>query len=373
VTGELRADACDSDLLRATFPPGSVTGAPKVQAMHVIAELERSGREAYTGGMGYVSPVAGLELNVAIRTLELRDGHLWLGAGGGIVADSDPEQELEEALVKARPIAAAIGTSVLVKEAADGPDPARGVFETMLVREGTVQALELHLARLASSVGELFGARLPDDTAAHVRSLALGLSGEHRLRAKAIPRADGIAMDVSSEPLSLPPPAGPLTLSPALIPGGLGRHKWCDRRILDTFDPGNGVSLIVDQREEVLEAAWANVWIVEGMRLITPPADGRILPGVTRVMLLGLAPQLGLTVCATPTRSSSRHRYVTLSPPFSGKNAPGRTRLTGSRRSAKHWPRPNWQGANFASLRSWLRLLPRGGSGSSMTSAGSRS
>jgi para-aminobenzoate synthetase/4-amino-4-deoxychorismate lyase len=115
VTGELRPDARDSDLLRATFPPGSVTGAPKVQAMHVIAKLERAGREAYTGGMGYVSPVAGLELNVAIRTLELRDGHLWLGAGGGIVADSDPERELEEALVKARPIAAAIGTSVAVK------------------------------------------------------------------------------------------------------------------------------------------------------------------------------------------------------------------------------------------------------------------
>jgi para-aminobenzoate synthetase/4-amino-4-deoxychorismate lyase len=78
----------------------------------VIAELERAGREVYTGAIGFASPAAGLELNVAIRTLELADGHVWLGAGGGIVADSDPHTELEEALTKARPIAAAVGTTV---------------------------------------------------------------------------------------------------------------------------------------------------------------------------------------------------------------------------------------------------------------------
>ena len=97
------------------FPPGSVTGAPKVQSLIVIAELERIGREVYTGAIGYASPLAGLELNVAIRTFELADGHLWLGVGGGIVADSDPQAELEEALVKARPVAAAIGTTVEVE------------------------------------------------------------------------------------------------------------------------------------------------------------------------------------------------------------------------------------------------------------------
>jgi para-aminobenzoate synthetase/4-amino-4-deoxychorismate lyase len=114
VHGELRPETGNSDLLRAAFPPGSVTGAPKVQALKVIAALEPVAREVYTGSIGYASPVAGLELNVVIRTLELRDGHLWLGAGGGIVADSDPRAELEEALSKARPIAAAVGTSVVV-------------------------------------------------------------------------------------------------------------------------------------------------------------------------------------------------------------------------------------------------------------------
>jgi para-aminobenzoate synthetase / 4-amino-4-deoxychorismate lyase len=115
VEGRLRTGTKDSDLLRASFPPGSVTGAPKVQSLIVIAELERIGREVYTGAIGYVSPLAGLELNVAIRTFELSDGQLWLGVGGGIVADSDPQAELEEALVKARPVATAIGTTVEVE------------------------------------------------------------------------------------------------------------------------------------------------------------------------------------------------------------------------------------------------------------------
>jgi anthranilate/para-aminobenzoate synthase component I len=119
VHGELRPEVGNGDLLRATFPPGSVTGAPKVQALKVIAALEPAGREVYTGAIGFASPVAGLELNVAIRTLECADGRLWLGAGGGIVADSDPRSELDEALAKARPIAAAIGSSVIVERRSD--------------------------------------------------------------------------------------------------------------------------------------------------------------------------------------------------------------------------------------------------------------
>ena len=115
VQGRLRPEVGDGELLRATFPPGSVTGAPKVQSLIVISELEPTGREVYTGAVGYVSPLSGLELNVAIRTLELGDGRLWLGVGGGIVADSDPHAELEEALVKARPVAAAVGRGVVVE------------------------------------------------------------------------------------------------------------------------------------------------------------------------------------------------------------------------------------------------------------------
>jgi para-aminobenzoate synthetase / 4-amino-4-deoxychorismate lyase len=129
VGGRLRPGVGNEDLLRAAFPPGSVTGAPKIQAMRVISELEDTGREVYTGGIGFASPVAGLELSVAIRTFEQRNGRLWLGAGGGIVADSDPEHEFEEALLKAAPLVAAIGSRI-APDAWDGSRVPAGAAES---------------------------------------------------------------------------------------------------------------------------------------------------------------------------------------------------------------------------------------------------
>ncbi len=110
VEGTLRPSFGDGGLLRATFPPGSVTGAPKVRAMEVIAEVEATGREAYTGAIGMVSAGLGAEWNVAIRTFEVDGERIWLGAGGGIVADSDPAAELEECATKGRPLVAAVGS-----------------------------------------------------------------------------------------------------------------------------------------------------------------------------------------------------------------------------------------------------------------------
>ena len=109
VSGQLRDGAGDADLLEACFPPGSITGAPKIAAQNVIAELESTGREAYTGAIGFASPVAGLELSVAIRTFEFAADDVWLGVGGGVVADSDPAAEARECAVKAAPLLEAIG------------------------------------------------------------------------------------------------------------------------------------------------------------------------------------------------------------------------------------------------------------------------
>ncbi len=89
-------------LIRATFPGGSITGAPKVRAMQIIEELEPVAREVYTGAVGYIGFHGGLDLNVAIRTAVLRENKLTFFAGGGIVADSDAEAEYEETLAKAR-------------------------------------------------------------------------------------------------------------------------------------------------------------------------------------------------------------------------------------------------------------------------------
>ena len=103
VTGSLAPGLRDADLIRATFPPGSVTGAPKVRALEIIHELEATPREAYTGAIGYRG-AAGLELNVAIRTFEFHGGHVWLGSGGGITARSQPDEEYRECLAKAAPL-----------------------------------------------------------------------------------------------------------------------------------------------------------------------------------------------------------------------------------------------------------------------------
>ncbi|OXM73285.1 aminodeoxychorismate synthase, component I [Amycolatopsis sp. KNN50.9b] len=105
-TVEGRVVTSDAELLAATFPPGSVTGAPKIRALELIAELEPRPRGVYTGAIGLASPVAGLELNVAIRTFELHGDRIALGVGGGITADSDAEAEWQECLHKAAPLEA---------------------------------------------------------------------------------------------------------------------------------------------------------------------------------------------------------------------------------------------------------------------------
>lgn len=100
VTGQLLPTASYVDLLRATFPCGSITGTPKIEAMTVIEELEPVRRSWYCGAVGFVAPGA-MSTSVAIRTATLRDGVARYGAGGGIVADSVPEEEYEESLDKA--------------------------------------------------------------------------------------------------------------------------------------------------------------------------------------------------------------------------------------------------------------------------------
>ena len=92
----------------------------------------------------------------------------------------------------------------------------------------------------------------------------------------------------------------PVRLAPVLLPGGLGDHKWLDRRLLDELAHRFGaVALLVDLDGEVLEAAHANVWIREGSTLVTPPLDGRLLPGTVRARLLTHPPP-GLTACEEP-------------------------------------------------------------------------
>ena len=101
VRGRLRAGASAVDALRALFPGGTITGCPKVRCMQIIAELEGEGRGAYTGSLGWLGTDGDADFNILIRTLTLRGDQIELRAGGGIVADSVPEREIEETRAKA--------------------------------------------------------------------------------------------------------------------------------------------------------------------------------------------------------------------------------------------------------------------------------
>jgi para-aminobenzoate synthetase component 1 len=112
VEGRLRDGVGLAELLEATFPGGSVTGAPKISAVDHIAALEPVGRGASMGALGRVWPNGDLDLSLTIRTFAVAEGRIHLWVGGGIVWDSEPEEEIEESWVKARPLLAAIGAPV---------------------------------------------------------------------------------------------------------------------------------------------------------------------------------------------------------------------------------------------------------------------
>jgi para-aminobenzoate synthetase/4-amino-4-deoxychorismate lyase len=189
------------------------------------------------------------------------------------------------------------------------PDRASGVFETLLVLDGAPVELDAHLARLRASVRSLFGAEPPGDIARRAleASAALPLG---RLRLTVAPAAGGAPSahaDVAAHPVDsaqlFPPWERAVAVDPLTIAGGLGAHKWVDRRRLATAAAGAGsdrLPLVLDEDEEVLEVSRANVFAVEDGVLLTPAADGRILPGVGRARSIDIARALGVEVREEP-------------------------------------------------------------------------
>jgi para-aminobenzoate synthetase/4-amino-4-deoxychorismate lyase len=183
------------------------------------------------------------------------------------------------------------------------PDPTLGLFETLLVRDGEPLELEAHLARLDASVETVFGAPAP----ATGRELVLDGARDAdlaRLRLTVAPDAhDVLVADVVLAPvdasLVLPGWERGVELAPVIVAGGIGAHKWADRRLLAGLeaDVAPRVPLLLDEDGAALEASRGNLFVVRDGVLVTPPTDGRILPGVTRRRVLELAERLGV-----PTR-----------------------------------------------------------------------
>jgi para-aminobenzoate synthetase len=112
IEGQLEADRTPVECVRACFPGGSMTGAPKLRTMSIIDDIERVARGVYSGAIGYFGADGSVDLNIVIRTIVLRPGATTIGAGGAIVMQSDPEEEFDEILLKARAPMAAIAQAV---------------------------------------------------------------------------------------------------------------------------------------------------------------------------------------------------------------------------------------------------------------------
>ena len=276
VTGRLRAGLSLSEILRALFPCGSVTGAPKIRAMEIIHEVEPEPRGAYCGAIGWAAPDGRAEFSVAIRGVTLYpDGEAVLNVGGGVVADFDRRRGIRGGAVEGafrRPL----------------PDGFR-LIETFGWRpDAGFARLDAHLARLRATAAR-FGA--PVSREEIDRALA-GVGGPTPMRVRLTLRLDGAA-EVSAMELAPVPEVCRLGLAASrLDPDDAWlRVKTTERAVYDAaraaLPAGLDELLFLNTRGEVCEGTISNVFLqVNGGALLTPPLNCGLLPGVLRGEML---------------------------------------------------------------------------------------
>ncbi len=290
VYGTLRLGASVGEVLQATFPCGSVTGAPKIAAMRKIAELEASPRSAYTGSLVVAVPGA-IDSSVLIRTAEYAGGMVRWGAGGGITIDSDPAEEWLETLLKASPF---LG---------DGT-PSVGLREMCRVVSSGVPLISRHLARLAGGgCGPTALGRVRSAIAAAVDGGCPAPVG--RLGVTVLPEGE-VTAEADSRPSALDVEGGPVVAfvacdPPSLPPGGAkpAARAVYDKALDTARAQGADMAVLVDRDGRVFDAATANVWVVIGGRLLTPPTPPAV-DGVGRGVVLDAAYSLGIEVAEVP-------------------------------------------------------------------------
>lgn len=283
VEAQLRPGIGTGDLVRALFPCGSVTGAPKIRAMQLIAELEDAPRGVYCGAIGFVAPGDRAVFNVPIRTVVVHDGRGRMGSGSGVVWDSDADAEYDECLLKARFLTAP-------------PTPDFELLETMRWCGG-YDLLDRHVDRLRASAG-YFGFVVPEDLEAQLAIYAERLQPDMDYRIRlTLDRHRNITLDAT------PLDAAPLSLRRAVIfPEPVDaddpflRHKTTHRTLYErAFDWGlaRGFDevILVNERGEVTEGTRTNVFARRGGRLITPPLSSGGLDGVYRAHVLATHPE----------------------------------------------------------------------------------
>jgi para-aminobenzoate synthetase/4-amino-4-deoxychorismate lyase len=283
------------DMVRALFPCGSITGAPKIRAMELIDQNERDARGPYCGAFGRIDASGDAAFNVAIRTLRLTPGEnnrgsAVLGVGSAIVADSELMTEWRESSIKGG----------FVRLSAGGFD----LIETMrFTPEEGIALLELHLERIKASAAELGFAF--DRHAVRNAIQALCFEAEAPARVRLVASRSGA---YSLELGDLPAPAlGPVTCAVLPLPVDPGdwrlRHKTSDRGFYEAAlqaarEAGAGEAILLRDDGLVTEGAISTLFVEREGRLLTPPASLGLLPGVLRRSLIeqGRAVETELTL-----------------------------------------------------------------------------
>ncbi|MBS3956347.1 MAG: bifunctional anthranilate synthase component I family protein/class IV aminotransferase [Clostridiales bacterium] len=284
VHGVLRTGVSIPELLEATFPCGSVTGAPKRAAMRIASHLESGPRGIYTGALLVARP-GEIDSSVLIRTAVCSDGAVSWGTGAGITIDSSPAEEYLETLLKASPLTG------------DGTPPV-SLRETCRVVDRRVPLLSYHLARLAAGgCGPSVLARV---RACAAETLApLGTIERCRLGITVCP--DGsVGIELSDAPSSLDVPGGPELALVTVITAELpvlppGSAKPAERTAWDAAQKAAGPgaqAVLVTPEGRVIDGATATVWIVVGGELLTPPMSFAVA-GVAREVVFDIAGEIG--------------------------------------------------------------------------------
>lgn len=259
-------------VIRALFPCGSVTGAPKIRAMEIIRQMEASRRDIYCGAIGYFAPDGSANFNVAIRTITIHGCSGELGIGGAIVQDSQAHAEYDECLLKARYF-----------ESVRRPI---GLIETLRY-EGIFVRLERHLERMRNSAAFL---GLPFDWKQAVTALERAVQGaETPLRVR-LSLDEAGCFDCTIAPVGPSPSRWRFAISPHRVNSAdiLLRHKTSWREFFD--DEQARLSTItccdevifLNEREELTEGSRTNIFVCHDGRLVTPPLGSGVLDGVLR-------------------------------------------------------------------------------------------
>ncbi|MET4677204.1 MULTISPECIES: aminodeoxychorismate synthase component I [unclassified Luteibacter] len=266
-----------ASMLAALFPCGSITGAPKIRAMQIIRDLEASARGAYCGAIGHFAPDGAARFSVAIRTLTVTDGVGELGVGGAVVSDSDADQEYDECLLKAR-----------FYEAGRRPIT---LLETLPYQAGKWPRLHGHLRRMRDGARAL---GLTFDLSAATTALrkATADAGATTRKVRLVLHDDG---SMTAESTAMPPTpdvmrfviaSGCLRSDDPLRGYKTGWRETYDDALAEAKACGADEAILLNERGEVCEGSYTNLFIKDGHGLLTPPLHTGALPGRLRAALI---------------------------------------------------------------------------------------